>query len=71
MRLFGTDGVRGVAGEFPLDETTIERLGAALVRALPHQGRALRLIAGRDTRESSARWPGASTRRPQRSRPQG
>ncbi len=54
MRLFGTDGVRGVAGEFPLDERTIERLGAALVRALPHQGRALRLIAGRDTRESGA-----------------
>src|SRR5574340_919722 len=54
MRLFGTDGVRGVAREFPLDEATIERLGAALVRALPHQGRALRLVAGRDTRESGA-----------------
>ena len=54
MRLFGTDGVRGVAGEYPLDETTIERLGGALVRALPHQGRALRLVAGRDTRESGA-----------------
>ncbi len=53
-RLFGTDGVRGVAGHHPLDETTIERLGAALVRALPDQGRPLRLIAGRDTRESGA-----------------
>ena len=34
MKLFGTDGVRGVAGESPLDETTILRLGAALVRVL-------------------------------------
>ncbi len=51
MKLFGTDGVRGVAGEAPLDETTILRLGAALVRVLPHQGPA-RLLTGRDTRES-------------------
>ncbi len=53
-RLFGTDGVRGVAGRHPLDDTTIERLGGALVRALPDQGRPLRLVAGRDTRESGA-----------------
>jgi phosphoglucosamine mutase len=53
-RLFGTDGVRGVAGHSPLDETTIERLGAALVRALPEQSRALRLAVGHDTRESGA-----------------
>jgi phosphoglucosamine mutase len=51
MKLFGTDGVRGVAGEAPLDETTILRLGAALVRVLPHQGPS-RLLTGRDTRES-------------------
>jgi phosphoglucosamine mutase len=51
-RLFGTDGVRGVAGHAPLDENTIERLGAALVRALPTQGRPPRLVVGRDTRES-------------------
>jgi phosphoglucosamine mutase len=53
-RLFGTDGVRGVAGRHPLDEKTVERLGAALVRALPAQPRALRLVVGRDTRESGA-----------------
>lgn len=51
MPLFGTDGVRGVAGQPPLDETTITRLGAALVRVLPHQG-PVRLLTGRDTRES-------------------
>jgi phosphoglucosamine mutase len=34
-RLFGTDGIRGVAGRPPLDRPTVRRLGAALVRALP------------------------------------
>ena len=33
-RLFGTDGVRGRAGEYPLDRETVARLGAALVRAM-------------------------------------
>jgi phosphoglucosamine mutase len=51
-RLFGTDGVRGTAGTYPLDRATVRRLGAALVRALPDRGRAARLLVGRDTRES-------------------
>src|SRR5688572_29054381 len=51
-RLFGTDGVRGKAGEFPLDHETVARLGAALVRAMRANGRPLRLLVGRDTRES-------------------
>ncbi len=55
-RLFGTDGVRGKAGRYPLDARTIQRLGAALVRGLKqenlHPGRPLRLLVGRDTRES-------------------
>jgi phosphoglucosamine mutase len=33
-RLFGTDGVRGKAGAYPLDHETVARLGAALVRAM-------------------------------------
>ena len=53
-RLFGTDGVRGKAGELPLDVPTVRRLGGAIVRALaedaPQAGR--RFLAGRDTRES-------------------
>jgi len=52
-RLFGTDGVRGTAGEYPLDRSTVRRLGAALVRALargPAGGP--RLLVGSDTRES-------------------
>ena len=51
-RLFGTDGVRGVAGRYPLDRATVGRLGAALVRALPHGAESARLLVGRDTRES-------------------
>ena len=59
QRLFGTDGVRGKAGVYPLDHETVARLGAALVRAMrpatgPGTGpaSALRFIIGRDTRES-------------------
>jgi phosphoglucosamine mutase len=51
-RLFGTDGVRGVAGQPPLDRATVRRLGAALVRALPRGADPPRLLIGRDTRES-------------------
>ncbi len=51
-RLFGTDGVRGVAGVYPLDPQTIERLGVALVRALPSRQTPFQLLIGRDTRES-------------------
>ena len=51
-RLFGTDGVRGKAGAFPLDPVTVRRLGAALVRALPHGTVSPHLLIGRDTRES-------------------
>jgi phosphoglucosamine mutase len=53
-RLFGTDGVRGVAGRYPLDRATVQRLGAALVRALPHGAESARLLVGRDTRESGS-----------------
>ena len=53
--LFGTDGVRGKAGEYPLDHETVARLGSALVRALRGElgsSKPLRFIVGRDTRES-------------------
>ena len=41
-RLFGTDGVRGTAGVFPLDRATVARLGAALVRGMDGSARPLR-----------------------------
>jgi len=52
-KLFGTDGIRGAAGEFPLDEKTIETIGNSLARQLAEKlGRSPRIITGRDTRES-------------------
>jgi len=51
-KLFGTDGIRGVAGEYPLDERTVYAVGRALGHHLPAGPR--RLAIGQDTRESSA-----------------
>jgi phosphoglucosamine mutase len=51
-KLFGTDGVRAVAGTFPLDPPTIARLGTALVELLERKGLGSRILVGRDTRES-------------------
>ena len=52
-RLFGTDGVRGRAGDYPLDHETVARIGGALVRVLASGDPApRRFIVGRDTRES-------------------
>ena len=50
--LFGTDGVRGTPGTPPLDESTLLRLGTAIVRSLPRSTRTPRVLIGRDTRES-------------------
>ena len=52
QKLFGTDGMRGKAGQFPLDEATVFRLGAALTRALRTGDGNVRFLVGRDTRES-------------------
>jgi phosphoglucosamine mutase len=54
QRLFGTDGVRGTAGRYPLDPTTVRRLGSAIVRALPHGTESPKFLVGRDTRESGS-----------------
>lgn len=53
MKLFGTDGIRGRAGEFPLDDATIAAIGRAVGEHLRDRlGRGARIITGRDTRES-------------------
>lgn len=53
-KLFGTDGMRGEAGRFPLDAATIETVGTSLARRLTEKlGRAPSVVVGRDTRESS------------------
>ena len=52
--LFGTDGIRGTAGTYPLDAATIRRVGAALVKVMlrNRQKPGGRVLIGRDTRES-------------------
>lgn len=53
-KLFGTDGMRGEAGKFPLDAATVETVGVSLATHLKNQlGRAPLIVIGRDTRESS------------------
>ena len=55
-KLFGTDGIRGEAGKFPLDSPTIRTIGSSLAQQLSERAgrRVPRIITGRDTRESSA-----------------
>jgi len=51
-KLFGTDGIRGVAGQFPLDYSSVFVLGKALISLLIEKRLEPRTIIGRDTRES-------------------
>ena len=51
-KLFGTDGIRAVAGEAPLDPTTIFSVGLALGHSLRKTAAQPRVLLGRDTRES-------------------
>ncbi len=50
--LFGTDGIRGVAGEPPLDKDDIYRIGYCLTDFLKTAGARPKLLIGRDTRAS-------------------
>ena len=52
-KLFGTDGIRAVAGETPLDPRTIYAVGLALTHTLRRHGAQPRVVLGMDTRESS------------------
>ncbi len=54
-KLFGTDGIRAVAGEYPLDANTIYACGLALGHSLRNSvpGSFPKVLLGRDTRESS------------------
>jgi phosphoglucosamine mutase len=53
-QLFGTDGIRGVAGEFPLTQDSTYMIGRALGHDLKRSGAPARVVIGQDTRESSA-----------------
>ena len=53
-KLFGTDGIRAVAGEPPLDRRTVHAVGVALATKLKDEanGKPVRVVMGMDTRES-------------------
>jgi phosphoglucosamine mutase len=51
-KLFGTDGIRGKAGEFPLDRKTVYAAGAALGRWAKAHDPNPQVLIGMDTRES-------------------
>ena len=51
--LFGTDGIRGVAGDPPLDHNTVYAIGVALGRYLGEAHSSPQVVIGQDTRESS------------------
>ena len=51
-KLFGTDGIRAVAGQSPLDYSSVYALGKALISLLKEGDLKPRVIIGRDTRES-------------------
>jgi phosphoglucosamine mutase len=52
-KLFGTDGIRGVAGQSPLDAATVYAVGLALAHTLAAKSASPRVLLGMDTRESS------------------
>ena len=53
-QLFGTDGIRGKAREYPLDHATMLALGFVLAKRFPGK-----ILLGRDTRESGPMIAGA------------
>lgn len=54
-KLFGTDGIRAAADEFPLDRNTVGLIGNSLAHILEKRlGRPADIVTGRDTRESGA-----------------
>jgi phosphoglucosamine mutase len=51
-KLFGTDGIRGVANQHPMTAEVALRLGRAVARKFGHAGRRGRIVIGKDTRLS-------------------
>jgi phosphoglucosamine mutase len=53
-QLFGTDGIRGIAGDFPLSPESAYVIGLALGHDLIRSGTRSGVVIGQDTRESSS-----------------
>ncbi len=53
-KLFGTDGIRGIANQFPLTPEFVTHIGSALGQVLGRDSRKPRALIGRDPRVSGA-----------------
>jgi len=51
-KLFGTDGIRGEANQYPMNATMAFDVGQALTRVLKDEGKHGRVVVGKDTRIS-------------------
>ncbi len=51
-KLFGTDGIRGVANEYPITPEVMIKLGRAIISSLPDSAEKKRILIGKDTRLS-------------------
>jgi phosphoglucosamine mutase len=51
-KLFGTDGIRGVANQYPMTSEVAADVGKAIARIFKRKGHAARIVIGRDTRLS-------------------
>ncbi len=60
-KLFGTDGIRGQAGKFPLEPSFVLRLGLATAQVLLHSNQRPSAVIGRDTRHSGQMLQSALT----------
>jgi phosphoglucomutase len=51
-RLFGTDGIRGVANQYPMTAEMALALGRSVAEHFRQRGRRCRIVIGKDTRLS-------------------
>ena len=51
-KLFGTDGIRGVANEYPMTAEMALRVGRVVVAYFAEAGNDARIVIGKDTRLS-------------------
>jgi phosphoglucosamine mutase len=51
-KLFGTDGIRGKANQYPITPETVVQLGRAIVWSLKKNSRQVKIVIGKDTRIS-------------------
>ena len=51
-KLFGTDGIRGVANEYPMTSEMASRIGRAVAQVFKRGDEKTRILIGKDTRKS-------------------